>query len=437
MTKADSENLLVALDYSVLQQCMHCGMCLPTCPTYDETRRERNSPRGRIALMRDIADGTLPISQDFAEEMYYCLGCLACQTACPAGVSYTTLFETARAEVERREILSSPKRNFYRWLALDCLFKRPRLLHLVGRMLWLYQRSGLQTLLRKLGVMKLLPRNLRRLEARTPSINAPFAAGCIAEWERPTTPQYRVLLLTGCVQDLLYADVHRATVDVLLANSCEVFTPRNQSCCGSLHAHNGDLAGAQELAKRTLDRFDLDGINAIITNAGGCGSHLKHYSSLLASDAQYFEKAARWDSLVKDIHEWLVEIEYRVPTKSPTPGEVCVTYDDSCHLCHSQKVFKQPREILNSLPGVKSVGLPEADWCCGSAGIYSISQPEQAEKLLQRKLAHIATTGASVVATGNPGCQLQLSQGLAADPALAHVKVVHPVNLLAEAYARE
>jgi glycolate oxidase iron-sulfur subunit len=239
------------------------------------------------------------------------------------------------------------------------------------------------------------------------------------------------------VQDLLYADVHRATVDVLLANGCEVFTPRIQSCCGSLHAHNGDLAGAQELAKRTLDRFDLDGIDAIITNAGGCGSHLKHYSSLLASDTQYFKKAARWDSLVKDIHEWLVEIEYRVPSIPPTPSEVCVTYDDSCHLCHSQKVFKQPREILNSLPGVKSVGLPEADWCCGSAGIYSISQPEQAEKLLQRKLAHIATTGASVVATGNPGCQLQLSQGLAADPALAHVKVVHPVILLAEAYARE
>jgi glycolate oxidase iron-sulfur subunit len=236
---------------------------------------------------------------------------------------------------------------------------------------------------------------------------------------------------------LLYADVHRATVDVLLANGCEVFTPRNQSCCGSLHAHNGDLAGAQDLAKRTLDRFELDGYDAIITNAGGCGSHLKHYGSLLASDAQYFEKAARWDSLVKDIHEWLIEIGFRVPTKPSTPSEVCVTYDDSCHLCHSQKVFKQPREILNSLPGVRSVGLPEADWCCGSAGIYSISQPEQAEKLLQRKLAHIAKTGATVVATGNPGCQLQLSQGLAADPALAHVKVVHPVTLLAEAYARE
>lgn len=437
MTQADSDNLLVTLDYLVLQQCMHCGMCLPTCPTYDETRRERNSPRGRIALMRDIADDTLPLNKDFADEMYYCLGCLACQTACPAGVSYTTLFETARAEVERREILSSPKRKFYRWLALDLLIKRPRLLRLVGRMLWLYQRSGLQSLFRKLGLMKFLPQDLRRLEAKTPAINLPVAAGRIAVWEHPSKSNHRVMLLTGCVQDLLYADVHRSTVDVLLENGCEVFTPRNQFCCGSLHAHNGDLTGAKELARRTLDRFDLGEFDAIITNAGGCGSHLKHYGALLADDEKYAEKATQWDLLVKDIHEWLVEISYRVPTKSPAQDELCVTYDDSCHLCHSQKVFKQPREILDSIPGIKTVGLPEADWCCGSAGIYSISQPEQAEKLLQRKLAHIEKTGASVVATGNPGCQLQLSQGLAANPELAHIKVVHPVQLLAKAYAEK
>jgi glycolate oxidase iron-sulfur subunit len=437
MANADSDNLLVALDYSVLQQCMHCGMCLPTCPTYDETRRERNSPRGRIALMRDIADGTLPLDQEFAEEMYYCLGCLACQTACPAGVSYTTLFEAARAEVERGELLASPKRNFYRWLALDLLFKHPRLLRFAGRMLWLFQQSGLQSLFRKLGFMKLLPGNLRRLEAKTPAINFPVAAGRIAEWERPSSTKHRVLLLTGCVQDLLYADVHRATVDVLLANGCEVYTPRNQQCCGSLHAHNGDLEGARDLARRTLDRFDLENIDAIITNAGGCGSHLKHYGSLLAEDPEYAAKASHWDSLVKDIHEWLVQIGYRIPRQLSGIAELCVTYDDSCHLCHSQKVVSEPRQILSTIPGIKSVNLPEADWCCGSAGIYSISQPDQAEMLLQRKLAHISKTGASIIATGNPGCQLQLSQGLAADPALANIKVMHPVQLLAEAYANE
>jgi glycolate oxidase iron-sulfur subunit len=437
MASPDPNNLLVTLDYSVLQQCMHCGMCLPTCPTYDETHRERNSPRGRIALMRDIADDALPISREFAEEMYYCLGCLACQTACPAGVNYVALFETARAEVERQHLLSTPTRSFYRWLTLNCLFMHPRLLKLVGRLMWLFQQSGLQSLVRKLRLVKLLSSNLRRLEAKAPTINRPFSAGRIAESERPDQPRYRVALLTGCVQDLLYADVHRATVDVLLENGCEVFTPRNQHCCGSLHAHNGDLAGARELAKRTLDTFDLKEFDAIITNAGGCGSHLKHYSSLLAGDNRYEEKARHWDTLVKDIHEWLVEIDYRVPNSTPTGDETIITYDDSCHLCHSQKVFKQPRKILQSIPGVRLVNLPEADWCCGSAGIYSISQPEQADKLLSRKLDHLAATQATIVATGNPGCQLQLSQGIAANDSLAHIKVVHPVSLLADAYKRE
>lgn len=437
MAASDPDNLLTSLDYAVLQQCMHCGMCLPTCPTYDETRRERNSPRGRIALMRDMADNTLSIDRDFGEEMYYCLGCLACQTACPAGVDYTTLFETARAEVERQQLLDTPTRRFVRWLSLGCLFKHPRLLRGSGRALWFYQRTGLQTIFRKSRLTSLLPPRIRRLESKTPTIKPPFAAGRIALRERPANARYRVALLTGCVQDLLYADVHRATVDVLLANGCEVFTPRNQHCCGSLHAHNGDPAGARDLARQMLDTFRLDEFDAIITNSGGCGSHLKHYGSLLAGDETYAARARQWDSLVKDIHQWLVEIDYRRPTASPAEHEICVTYDDSCHLCHSQKIVTQPRQLLRGIPGLKLVDLPEADWCCGSAGIYSLSQPEQADKLLERKLAHIATTGATVVATGNPGCQLQLSQGLAANPALAHIEVVHPVNLLAAAYSRE
>jgi len=434
MSDSPNENLLQSLDYSVVQQCMHCGMCLPTCPTYDATRRERNSPRGRIALMRSIADERLPVSREFAEEMYYCLGCLACQTACPAGVDYANLFETARAEVERQEVLATPVRRFFRWLTLDLLFTRPRLLRAVGRLLWVYQRSGLQWLARTYRLTRLLPRNLRALEPQAPQIRPPFSAARIGPVETPDKTRFRVGMLTGCMQDLLYADVNRATVDVLLRNGCEVVTPRNQACCGSLHAHNGELELARGLARRNLDSFDLDALDAVITNAGGCGSHLKQYGHLLAADPVYAKRAELWDHKVKDVHQWLVEIGFEPPLGSTSHEAVVVTYDESCHLCHGQRITSQPRQILAAIPSVQLVELPEADWCCGSAGIYSITQPEQAGQLLQRKLDHIGSTGAQVVATANTGCQLQLTNGLACRAELANVRVEHPISLLAAAY---
>jgi glycolate oxidase iron-sulfur subunit len=430
-------NLLKTMDYSVLQQCMHCGMCLPTCPTYDETRRERNSPRGRIALMRDIADDALPVDREFAEEMYYCLGCLACQSACPAGVDYAKLFEVARAEVTQQKLIDSPSWRFYRWLTLRCLFMRPRLLRFVGRLLWLYQSSGMQLAARKTRLTRLLPKNLYRLEPRAPQVSLPFSDSRIAEIETPSVPRYRVGLLTGCIQDIVYADVNRATTDVLLKNGCEIVTPRNQFCCGSLHAHNGDLEGARILARRNLDMFQVEKLDAIITNAGGCGSHLKTYAELLSGEVDYETRAIEWDQKVKDIHEWLIQISYYVPRCEVKTIKTIVTYDDSCHLCHGQKVASQPRKILASLPNVVLVDLPEADWCCGSAGIYSITQPEQAEKLLERKLDHLQSTGATVLATANPGCQLQLTYGIKHRSELAKVRVIHPVRLLAEAYAQD
>ncbi len=286
-------NLLQSLDYSVLQQCMHCGMCLPTCPTYDETKHERSSPRGRIRLMREVADGRLDVTAAFAEEMSYCLGCLACQTACPAGVDYATLLEAGRGEVERRGVVGGPWRRFVRWLTLGVMFRHPWMLRAFGWKMWLYQRLGLQWLVRHSGVMRLMPERLRRLETMTPTVRPPFSDARIAARETPANPTYRVALLTGCVQDLLYAHINRATADVLLANGCEVVTPRRQFCCGSLHAHNGELQWARDLARKSLDAFDLDELDAIITNAGGCGSHLKKYGELLEGDPAYREKAAR------------------------------------------------------------------------------------------------------------------------------------------------
>ncbi len=422
---------LKSLDYSVVQQCMHCGLCLPSCPTYDATKLERHSPRGRISLMRAIADGQLEVSKTFGQEMYFCLGCLACMTACPAGVNYAELFEHARAEVEASGVLRSPPRNVIRSLAIHWLFANMGRLQTLGLLLRLYQQLGLQKLVRRSGFLKLLPKRLRQLEASTPDIQPYFSAETIA----PVTPaigraRYRVAMLTGCAQDLIFSDINRDTVEVLARNGCEVVTPSEQNCCGSLHAHNGEWESAQNLARKQIDQFPPEQFDAIITNAGGCGSHLKHYHSLLAQDPVYGRRARLWDQKVKDIHEWLIQIGIQ-PPPNHRPVQV-VTYHESCHLAHGQKITVQPRQVLHAVPNLKLVELPESNWCCGSAGIYNLIQPEMATELLQRKLRHIKSTGASVVATGNPGCLLQLING-AREQGLA-LRVVHPITLLAEAY---
>ena len=424
---------LKGLDYSVLQQCMHCGLCLPTCPTYDATKVERHSPRGRISLMRAIADGRLDATRTFADEMYFCLGCLACMTACPAGVNYAELFEHARAEAEASGVLRSPRRNLIRDFAIRWLFMDLSHLRLVGRVLRIYQQLGLQTLVRRGGVLKLLPKRLQELEAITPDMQPKFSAELIA----PVTPavgpkKYRVAMLIGCAQDLIFSDINRDTVEVLARNGCEVITPPKQLCCGSLHAHNGEWELAQQLARKQLEQFPPDQFDAIITNAGGCGSHLKHYRKLLADDPAYRDRAALWDKKVKDIHEWLIEIGIKRPV-SQAPPQV-VTYHESCHLAHGQKITAQPRQLLGLIPNLTLVELPESLWCCGSAGIYNIVQPEMANQLLDRKLKHIKSTGANIVANGNPGCLLQLING--AKQQGLKLRVVHPVTLLAEAYRR-
>jgi len=422
------------LDYSVVQQCMHCGLCLPTCPTYSATKQERNSPRGRIALMRAIADDRLDLTRNFAEEMYFCLGCLACMTACPAGVNYAELFEHARAASEESGVLRSPKRNFIRYFTVHWLFMDLARLRLLGRLLRLYQKLGFQSLLRKSGILKLLPRRLQELEAMTPTIQARFSAELIA----PVTPargqkRYRVAMLVGCAQDLIFSNINRDTVEVLAEHGCEVITPLRQQCCGSLHAHNGELELARRLARQAIDQISPADFDAIITNAGGCGSHLKHYSHLLAHDPAYAPRAALWDAKVKDIHEWLAAIGLQTPRNDHAPSQR-VTYHESCHLCHGQKITTQPRQLLRAIPNLTLVELGESSWCCGSAGIYNIIQPEMANELLDRKLQHIAQTGAAVVATGNPGCLLQLVNG--AKQKKLPLQVVHPITLLAEAYRR-
>lgn len=421
------------LDYSVVQQCMHCGLCLPTCPTYDATKLERNSPRGRISLMRAIADGRLEASKAFADEMYFCLGCLACMTACPAGVNYAELFEHARAEAEESGTLNNPKRSFIRALTLRWLFFDMGRLQALGAAIRLYQQVGLQSAVRNSGVMNLFPKRLRELEAMTPTIQPQFSSEMIA----PITPargekKYRVAVLTGCAQDLMFSDVNRDTVEVLSRNGCDVVTPALQNCCGSLHAHNGELEMARELARRNIDQFPPEQFDAIITNAAGCGSHLKHYGNLLAHDPQYVERAKRWDKKLKDIHEWLAHIGIQTP---PQREPQTVTYHEACHLCHGQKITAQPRQVLKAIPNLKLIELPESNWCCGSAGIYNLIQPEMANQLLDRKLGHIKKTKAPIVASANPGCLAHMFNGVRRHQ--MPVRLVHPITLLAEAYRGE
>jgi glycolate oxidase iron-sulfur subunit len=382
--------------------------------------------------MRAIADDRLEPSRAFGEEMYFCLGCMACSTACPAGVDYAELFEHARAEVEQCGALRSPTRNLIRSFTLRWLFMDLHRLQLAGFALRQYQQLGLQGFLRRSGALRLLPRRWQKLEAMAPAARPKLSAELIA----PVTPaigskRYRVAMLTGCVQDIFFSEVNRDTVEVLVRNGCEVITPPEQSCCGSLQVHCGEWEAARELARKQIDQFPPEKFDAIITNSAGCGSHLKHYAKLLEDDAVYEERAKLWDKKVKDIHEWLAQIGI-TPVSSSGTSELAVTYHEACHLCHGQKITAQPRQVLRAIPNLRLVELPESTWCCGSAGVYNLIQPEMADDLLERKIEHIRQTGAGVVATANPGCLLQIMNG-ARRQGLA-LRVAHPITLLAEAY---
>jgi glycolate oxidase iron-sulfur subunit len=385
--------------------------------------------------MRGIADGVMDVTPGFGEEMYFCLGCLACETVCPAGVQYAPMFEAARADIEHAGVLQKGGRNFVRGVLLRLVFARPLVLRALGRVMRWYQASGVEWLVRRLGLTRLLPKRLRELEPLTPRVQRDFSDALIGAVESPEDePRYRVGMLTGCVQDLVYPQVNRDTVDVLLANGCEVVTPALQHCCGSLHAHNGELEFARKMARANLEAFDLENLDAIITNAAGCGSHLKHYDALLADDPRYAARARAWSAKVRDVSEWLAQIGFRRP-KTDGDSQLSLTYHEACHLCHGQKITGAPREVLAAIPGLHLTELPEATWCCGSAGIYNITQPEMSRKLLARKLANIEKTGARIVASANPGCNVQLEAGVR-ERGLA-LEIVHPVTLLARAYRAE
>jgi len=419
-------------DYEQLVQCMRCGACLPVCPTYAVTRLERDSPRGRIRLIKAAADGDLGPVAGFRETMAYCLDCRACETACPAGVRYGELVEAARAGFHA---LPQPLAvRLTRALMLRGLFASRDRLRLAAWALYALQRSGLDDLLTASGALALLPRRLREAHALRPRHVTPFPVDPLPTRARPAgTPRLRVGLLAGCVMDFLYHDVNRDTVEVLVRNGCEVSVPPRQGCCGSVHGHTGDLEAARGHARRLIAAFEAAGpLDAVAVNAAGCGSFMKEYGRLLAHDPAWAGRAKAFAAKVRDVCELLVEIGFEPPR-----GEVRarVAYHDACHLAHGQRITRPPRQVLRAIPGLEPVDLPEAAWCCGSAGIYNVVRPDDARVFLDRKVRNVAATGASIVAMGNPGCAMQIEAGLRA--AGMRVRVAHPVSLLAEAYRGE
>ena len=428
--RAPTRPVLAELEYGQLLQCVHCGLCLPSCPTYAELGQEPDSPRGRIYLIKAIADGRIELSDAAAGHLSLCLGCRACESACPSGVPYGHLIEAARAELEARR--PGPAwRRLVRRAVFDMLLPRPALLRAVAAALRGYQRSGLQRLVRASGLLRLLPASVAASERLLPPLPPAGRWGALPEVVPARgTRRERVGLLHGCVQDAVFRPHNEATLRCLTRQGVEVAIPRTQRCCGALHAHAGEPEAARTLARATIAAFEGAQVEAVVVNAAGCGAHMKGYGHLLRGDAAWASRAAAFARKVVDATEFLA----RAPLAGPLgPLPLRATYHDPCHLAHGQQVRAAPRTLLQAVPGLELVELGEADMCCGSAGIYNVTEPAMAQRLLERKMAHVEATGASTVVTANPGCILQIAAGLRARGRA--VDVLHVVEVLDRAYA--
>ena len=411
----------------LLQACVHCGFCLPTCPTYAVLGVEMDSPRGRIRLMETVWQGRVDVTSDpFEQHMYGCLDCRACETACPSGVQFGKLMEGARSQIEAARPRSLAER-LVRMVAFHFLLPRPAVLGPFVHFSVLSKRLGAAPVLRAFGTRIGLARRLAALLDLVPDRASSRALPAV--YPARGTRRGRVALFTGCVMRAAFADTNGATARVLARNGFEVIVPEEQNCCGALHAHAGERTDARGLARRNIASLEELDVDAFIVNAAGCGAALKEYGWLLKDDAAWSQRAERFATRVKDASEFLGDAGL---TASPGPLRTRVAYDDPCHLLHGQRIREQPRALLAAIPELQMLPLTEADWCCGSAGTYNVTQPELSAKLLERKVGHITASGAELVVTANPGCQMQIAAGLRA--ARAPVTVVHLMDLLDRAY---
>jgi glycolate oxidase iron-sulfur subunit len=390
-----------------LDDCVHCGFCLPACPTYVLWGEEMDSPRGRIYMIKKAMEGEAPLDTSFRGHMDNCLGCMACMTACPSGVQYNKLIEPARAQIERNIQRSFGERLFRR--LVFATFPHPARLRWLALPLLVYQKSGLRSLLRSIGVEKWLPKRVAAMEALLPEVPSRLFQR-LPSSVRPTgAPRRRVGVSTGCVQQVFFPEVNAATARVLAAEGCEVIVPREQGCCGALMLHSGLESEAAALAMRMIAAFEGADVDTVVINAAGCGSTMKEYGHLLRDDPAWAGRAAAFSAKCKDISELLCELEPRAPRH---PLKLRVAYHDACHLQHAQGVREQPRRLLAGIPELEVAEIPEAGLCCGSAGIFNLLQPDTANQLGDRKVENLLTVNADVVASSNPGCLLQLMHGL-------------------------
>ena len=388
----------------LIDDCVHCGFCLPTCPTYVLWGEEMDSPRGRIYLMKEGLEGE-PMSDSMVQHWDACLGCMACVTACPSGVQYDKLIESTRAQVERRHERDA-KDKALRGLIFS-IFPHPKRLRLLRGPLRGYQKLGLDRLVRRTGLLERMAPQLAAMEGLAPRLGRPEPLP--PRIEATGTRRAVVGLLTGCVQGAFFPGVNSATARVLRAEGCEIVVPASQGCCGALSAHNGREAEAQKYARSVIDAFDDADVEYIVVNAAGCGSTMKEYADLLADDPRYAERAKAFAEKVRDVSEILAELGPVAP-RHPLP--MSVAYHDACHLAHAQGVRSQPRQLLTGIPGLELREIAEGELCCGSAGIYNILNPEPARELGDRKAANIVATGADVLVTANPGCLMQVTSAI-------------------------
>jgi len=415
---------------SVFSQCVRCGLCLPTCPTYVETLVETSSPRGRIALIRAVAEERLPLtSPGFIHQMSECLDCRACEAVCPSGVKYGELLEPARTQVVRATEATRPAAaRFARSLLLGTLFGQVWVMRAVARVLAFYQRSGLQRFARASGLLRAL--GLADLERAAPTISARFFVPRDQRFGADGPKRATAFLHAGCIMHVAFAGWHEATVRVLQRNGVEVRVPRGQGCCGAIAIHAGEMDRGREVAVHNIVAFEDSGADVYVVNAAGCGSALKEYGQLFADDPAWAARARAFSAKVRDVLELLDELGL-----APGLGRIdaTVTYQEPCHLAHAQRITAAPRRLLAAIPGLVLREMRESSLCCGSAGIYNLTQPEMSARLRQRKIACIAEVDPQIVATANPGCALQLNVGLA--HAGHTIDVKHIVELLDESYA--
>ncbi|MET3695991.1 glycolate oxidase iron-sulfur subunit [Bacillus oleivorans] len=410
--------------------CVHCGMCLESCPTYELTGQEQHSPRGRVYLIKSVAEGKLEVNEQFMDPVFACLDCRACTTACPADVDVGGLIEEARGQI-RQAIPFTGMKGIVSKFFLEGLFPYHSRLNAAGSLLKFYQKSGLQKVVRKSGFINIMPKHLVQMEAIMPevkqSVRKKYKNEEVIKAKGET--KHQVALLTGCVMDVMFSDVNESTINVLIRNGNNVVIPQNQTCCGALHVHAGDRETGRRLARQNIEAFKDE--EKIIVNAAGCGCMLKEYAELFREEPEWRKRAEEFSAKVEDISKYLYDTGYEKPKAEI---KTRITYHDACHLAHGQGIRQEPRDLLLDIPGVEMVHMPNSDRCCGSAGIYNITNPDMASEILDRKMENVPED-VEMISMGNPGCMLQMAMGV--QKYGRNQKVVHTIQLLDWAYQKE